>query len=540
MSVATTKAEWLSQLDQIDGDLSVDEKLSLMSDIIKGLPLFGHPASRTTAAFTQPGLGVQTTVEVDYVSWMEENDVVVISSTVDDVWYGGLYAIKAVDRETSEITIQQINSGVVIPSSTAGTTIPSGSLVRVGSAANATTDVETPTNLQVSVSGLTATVTWTNPSDAPDEMLLVYWYSSYDPEGGLGPMTEGERYQWFYSSAKTSHVFTLPKPGWYGFQIWARKDTTWKQFPVDGSLIWDDYEGPALPSSMTIDVSGNLLSADWTPSTDDAEDFLAFEVRRIIHGEGYAADVVWNEVEYLTGKEAVDWEQRMDYQGDYQVRWQARRYVGGWLAKSEWSEWTDFEVALSAPTALSSSISSVLAYYVTFSWSNTETLADGIVLRLYKTADGVESASQVSLPATQASVGMTVSEAGEYTWQVGYRVGSGDMVWSSAATLSRPAPNAPTSLTAEVRGDLVDTTEVSWTSPVAIAGMPISYLQLQHSDDLLTWANVPDGAPILPSATSVLINFTDYTGYFRIASVDVRGNFSAWSGVFDFGATLEP
>ncbi|MFW2382287.1 MAG: fibronectin type III domain-containing protein, partial [Acidimicrobiales bacterium] len=219
------------------------------------LVIFGASPVAAAAPGVVEGLSVTAGVDSVSASWSPPTDdggeeidnyVVTLSGAADDsttvtgtsASFGGLSA------GDYTVTVVAVNADGTGPGASGSATL--GPLV---------TTPSVPTNVAVSVSGQSVTVSWSPSADDGGDPFILYLVS-FGTESG--------------STESTSITFDNVAPGTYTASVAASNTGGTSAGGVSGSFTVDaPVSAPSVPGDVSASVSGQSVTVSWSPSADD-------------------------------------------------------------------------------------------------------------------------------------------------------------------------------------------------------------------------------------------------------------------------------
>ena len=324
------------------------------------------------------------------------------------------------------------------------------------SATIATTVPGVPTNLMVSASGTTITVSWTAPVDT----------------GGSSPMytiarseNSGAFINISISQVAVNYVDSnLNKGSIYNYQVVAKNSVGDSAFTTPEPVTVATTV-PDVPTELTVSASGTTITVSWTAPIDTGGLSVTYTLARSENNGAF--------INISTSQVAVNYvDSNLNKGSTYRYQVTAQNSIGD-------STFTVPESATIAttiagiPTDLTVSVSGTT---ITVSWvAPSDT---GGLSVTYTVARSENGGGFTNISTSQAEVNYVdsnLNKSSTYTYQVATKNSVGDSAFTApeSETISTTVPDVPTGLTATAS----DTTiTVTWTAPVDTGGLLVTYI----------------------------------------------------------------
>jgi predicted phage tail protein len=412
------------------------------------------------------------------------------------------------------ITTNTNASGTInITANPSGSFVCSGTVSSTWSATNfgvgAPLIPRAPTGLTASVSGSTATVTWTPPSGS-DPPVTSY---SLAVGSGSGASNVGV----FTFSPATSYTTPALPTGTYYARLIAHNQSGASAPSNEVTFTTSDPQPPSPPTGLTVSPSSTSATFSWAPSSGAASYDVEIGTSSGNSNVGVFTATITTYTQSLSA-------------GSYFARVRARNATGVSAPSNEVSL-TIAAPLPGAPSALQQTVSGTTA---SFTWSAP---TSGGPVGSYDVEIGTASGSSNigAFTATITSFSRTLS-AGNYFVRVRARNSSGVGPASNEVSFSittASVPGAPTSLTVTVSNGT--TVSMTWSAPTT-GGTPTSY-------DVEFGTSSGASNVVVDSVTTTSHTRTGQpaTYYARVRARNASGVSAASNEVtFTLGTTLPP
>ena len=358
--------------------------------------------------------------------------------------------------DTTSCTITGLTRGqaytfTVTATNSAGTSAQSTASTEVTISAVAP---DAPTSVQATVSGTSATVSWTAPANDGGADITSYTATS-DPDGDTCTTTDG--------TTTTCTITGLTRGQAYTFTVTATNNAGTSAQSSASTEVTIPANAPGAPTSVTATVSGTSATVSWTaPANNGGSDITSYTATSNPHSRTCTTTDGTTTTCTITG---------LTRGQAYTFTVTATNSSGTSAQSTASASVTIPAVAPDAPTSVTATVSGTSA---TVSWTAPANNGGADITRYTATSDpGGETCTTTDGTTTTCTItGLTRGQAYTFTVTATNNEGTSPASSPSASvTIPAVAPDAPTSVTATVSGT---SATVSWTAPANDGGSDIT------------------------------------------------------------------